>query len=323
MIVSLGERKRRTIGAGVSFSTIEGPGGRLFFEYRNLFGAGESARATIEATEIEQSIQFDFNKPMPTFPGSLFTTFNFSNQTTNAFNARTVSLSGGASKRWLDNRLETIGGIGVETSKIEQNNIEERTFFFSLPLTAVWDTEDDPLALEKGARAAVNITPFTGTDTFTRTEFNGRSRVHFGGRQRFTLAGRARLGSIFGSSLGDLPINQRFFSGGGASVRGFDFQSVGPLDANDDPIGGRSVIEAAIEARAKIMNNIQLAAFVDVGSVSDNSVPDFAGDYFTGIGGGVRYVTPIGPIRADVALPLNRRDSDRAVQVFLSLGQPF
>jgi len=323
VLVDVTERKRRTIGTGLSFSTSEGPGGRLFFEYRNLLGAGETARIDIEATQLAQQISFNFNKPMPNFPGSTFASFQFTNETTDAFDARTVQLSGGVSKRWLDDRLETRGGVALETSKVETATSETRNYFFSLPLTAIWDTETDPIALNSGARASLNITPFTGSDTFTRADFNARSRLNFGPANRFTLAGRMRLGALIGTPLNDLPANERFFSGGGASVRGYDFQSVGTLDTQGNPIGGRSLVEAAIEARAKITQTIQIAAFADTGSVSSGAFPRFNGDYFTGIGGGIRYFTPIGPLRLDVAIPLEQRPTDRAIQFFISLGQPF
>ena len=323
VIVTVDERKRRTIGAGLSYSTSEGPGGRLFFEYRNLFGAGETARVELEGNAVEQALQFDVRKPLPELPGEIFGQLGFTNETTDAFDARSVDIGAGLTKRWLDDRLETRGGVAFETSKIRQDDIEERTYFFSVPLSAVWNTEDDPLFLSRGERVALAVTPYTGSDTFTRAEFTARSRVNFGGGDQFTVAGRTRIGATFGSSLAGLPLNKRLYAGGGSSVRGFDFQAAGPLDADNDPIGGRSVVEAAIEARAKVTKNIQLAAFADAGNVDSNSLPDFTGNYFVGVGGGVRYFTAIGPIRADFAIPLDKRESDSDFQLYISLGQPF
>ncbi|HBS33580.1 MAG TPA: hypothetical protein DEA50_00690, partial [Parvularcula sp.] len=89
------------------------------------------------------------------------------------------------------------------------------------------------------------------------------------------------------------------------------------------PIGGRSAAEAAIEARAKVLGPVQLAAFADAGAVFSESFPDFTGDYLIGAGGGIRYLSDIGPIRLDVALPLERRPTDRGFQFYISLGQPF
>ncbi|NWG91629.1 MAG: hypothetical protein HXY21_03860, partial [Parvularculaceae bacterium] len=149
--VVLSERKRRTIGAGVSYSTSEGPGGRLFLEYRNLFRRAERARVEIEGTEIRQSVEFDLLKPLPGFPGSAFADFDFVNETTDAFDARSFAVGAGLAKDWRDDRLETRAGLAFETSKVEPNLArtstirEERNYFVSIPLSATWDTEDDPL----------------------------------------------------------------------------------------------------------------------------------------------------------------------------------
>lgn len=323
ILLSLEERKRRTIGAGVSYSTSEGPGGRLFFEYRNAFHRGERARIDLQGSEVEQAFKFDFNKPLPNFPGSTFAGFEFSNETTDAFDARTVAISAGLSRFWLDEHLETRGGVGLETSKVVTAISEERLYFFSLPLSATWNTEDDLLNPTEGVKATLSLTPYTGSDSFTTSEVNARTRVNFGEDDRFTAAFRGRLGATVGSSLAALPSNKRFYAGGGASVRGYGFQFAGPLDADNNPTGGRSIIEGAAELRARAFGDFQLAGFVDAGSVSDSSFPDFSADLFIGVGGGLRYLTPVGPIRLDIALPLEKRDADRAFQLYISLGQPF
>lgn len=327
--VKIAERKRRTIGAGVSYSTSEGPGGRLFLEYRNLFHRGERARAEIEGSGVRQSFTFDLDKPLPGFPGSAYGNFAFTNETTDAFDARSLELSGGLAKTWIDDKLETRAGIALETSKVEPGLVltttvrEERNYFVSIPLSATWDSEDDPLALSKGARVSLFAIPYFGSDQFTRLEAVARSRANFGDDDRFTLAGRVRIAATAGQALTTLPVNKRVFAGGGSSVRGYDYQSVGPLDANGVPIGGRSAVEAAIEARARIMKRVQLAAFVDAGAVYSESFPDFMGDYLVGAGVGVRYLSTIGPIRLDAALPLEKRPTDRDFQIYISLGQPF
>ncbi len=327
--VSVEERKPRTIGAGISYSTSEGPGGRLFLEYRNVAGRGERARAEIDGTEVRQAITIDINRPLPRFPGATFANFSFINDTTDAFTARSLEIGAGLSKLWLDDRIETRAGLALETSSVESRLRiapifgDERTWLVSVPLSATWDTEDDPLVLSSGARVSLFLVPYVGTDQFTRLELVGRSRRQFGDSDRFTLAGRVRIAATAGSGLRALPVNKRVFAGGGSSVRGYDFQSVGPLDPDGVPIGGRSAVEGAVEARAKVFGPFQLAAFVDAGAVYSESFPDFVGDYLVGAGAGARYLSPIGPIRLDVAFPLEKRPSDRSFQFYISLGQPF
>ncbi len=318
------ERRRRTIGAGASFSTDEGPGGRLFFENRNLFGRGENLRIEGRGSELEQSLNFNAARPAPRLSGEFFANLAFLNETTDAFNARTLSIAGGVSRGWLDDRLETRGALALETSSVESDAEDrERTYFVSSPLSVSWNSENDLLNPTRGVNAAFTVTPYTGSDTFVQSTLAGRARTHVGANDRFTLAGRALLGATIGDGLLDLPRNKRYFAGGGGSVRGFGFQEAGPLDEAGDPLGGRSLIEGAVEARAKVAKNIQLAAFVDAGSVSSSPFPNFTDEFFIGYGGGVRYFTPIGPIRVDAAFPLDQREADRAFQIYIALGQAF
>lgn len=322
--VELAERKRRTIGGGASYSTDEGLGGRLFFENRNLFGRGENLRIEGRGSELEQSLNFDAVRPMPRLPGELFANVEFLNETTDAFDARTLGVAAGVSRNWLDDRLKTRAALALETSNVRAEGEEEqRTYFVSTPLSVLWNSEKDILNPSQGVQAALTVTPYTGSDTFVQSTLSARSRVHFGASDRFTIAGRTLLGATLGDSLLDLPRNKRYFAGGGGSVRGFGFQEVGPLDDQNNPLGGRSLIEAAVEARAKVSQNIQLAAFVDTGSVSTSALPDFTDEFFIGYGGGIRYFTPIGPIRLDAAFPLDQREADRSFQIYIALGQSF
>lgn len=336
ILVGLTERKHRTIGAGVSFSTSEGPGVRVFYENRNLFKRAERFRIDLQLSQIEQSARFLLEKPLVSLPGSVFLQGSFVNETTDAFDARTVDLAGGVSKFWFDRKLETRGGVAVETSNILPANgdPEERTFFASLPLAVTWNNEDDFLNPTKGVRASFVVTPYTGSETFTQFEANARTRIAFGKDKKFITAFKGRLGATLGNDVLSLPINKRFFSGGGGSVRGFGFQLVGNsgesvLDTETGeiidfiPAGGRSVIEGAVETRYAVTKAIQVAAFVDAGSISDSALPDFNEEFFIGVGGGVRYLTPVGPLRVDIALPLNRREFDNSFQFLISLGQAF
>ncbi len=323
ILLNVEERARRTLGAGASFSTSEGPGGRLYFEHRNIFGKGENFRVEARGSSIEQSLDFSLNKPLPSLPGHAFSNFEFSNETTEAFNARSIRVSGGIAKRWFARKLETRSSVAFETSNIEADGSEERTYLISAPLSVLWNSENDLLDPTSGVRTGVVVTPYVGSQTFTQAEWTGRSRVIFGGGDRFTLAGRGALAATFGSAFDGLPLNKRFFAGGGGSVRGYGFQEAGPLDAENVPIGGRSLIEGAVELRGKVSSNIQLAGFVDSGSVSSSNLPDFNEKFFIGYGGGLRYLSAIGPVRLDVAFPLDKRESDRGYQLYIALGQPF
>ena len=321
--VDVRERKRRTIGVGASFATDLGPGGRLFYENRNVFGRAENLRIDVAGSRFEQSIDFRAAKPLPSVPGRVFANFGFANETTDAFSARTIEATGGFAKQWLDRRLETSAAIGLETAKVNDDGAIERTYFVVTPLSVTFNSENDVFNPQRGFYTGLIVTPHTGSETFVQLAFDARARATFGKDDKFTLAGRTSLGGTLGNSLFALPTNKRFFAGGGGSVRGYGFQEAGPLDENGNPQGGRSLITTAIELRGQATDTIQIAAFVDAGSVASKPVPDLNQRYFVGYGAGVRYFTPIGPIRLDIALPLNGRDSDAPFQLYVALGQPF
>ncbi|MGQ3179608.1 MAG: autotransporter assembly complex protein TamA, partial [Blastomonas fulva] len=138
---------------------------------------------------------------------------------------------------------------------------------------------------------------------------------------RIVMAGRVRLGSTFGADRFDIAPSRRFYAGGGGSVRGFGFQRIGPRDGNDDPIGGNGLAEFSLEARVRF-GDFGVVPFFDAGNVYANSVPDFSGLRY-GAGIGVRYYSSFGPLRIDVATPLNRQTGDSRIGVYISLGQAF
>ena len=136
------------------------------------------------------------------------------------------------------------------------------------------------------------------------------------------LAGRLALGSIVGGSLEDIPANRRFFLGGGGSIRGYEYRSVGPR-IDDEVVGGLSFWEASAEMRFRVAKNIGLVPFIDAGSAYEDPIPDFSEKIRVGAGVGLRYFTPLGPLRLDVATPLTRQEGDPTFALYVGLGQAF
>ncbi len=151
---------------------------------------------------------------------------------------------------------------------------------------------------------------------------SGSTYFDLSGNGRSVLALRGLVGEVPGVGTFALPPDQRFYAGGSATVRGYRFQSVGPQFADGNPTGGTSVSAATVEFRQRILGNYGVAAFVDTGQVSSNGVP-FTSHWQTGAGIGLRYYTPIGPIRLDVAVPLDRAHGDDAFELYIGIGQAF
>jgi translocation and assembly module TamA len=172
------------------------------------------------------------------------------------------------------------------------------------------------------------VTPFVGVNDGTDTEFltlDATGSVYQGldDDRKFVIAARGRIASILSRDLDSIPATRRLYSGGSGSVRGFAEDFVGALDDCNDPVGGRSAVEAGVELRARLYGDIGGVAFVDAGSVSTQMFPDFADGVQTAAGLGLRYHSPAGPIRLDFAVPVNGRSADDAFQVYFSIGQAF
>lgn len=201
----------------------------------------------------------------------------------------------------------------------------ERDFYTIFGLTGQvgMDRTDSLLDPTKGFRITSLIQP--EGSLAGRFSPYARTRVDISGYYPVTdsivLAGRIRFGSILGAARERLAPSRRFYAGGGGSVRGFGYQELGPKDPNNDPIGGRSVNEAAFEARYRF-GNFGVVGFVDAGQVYRGSTPTFS-DLRFGAGVGARYYTNFGPMRLDVATPVGRKPGDALVSVYVSIGQAF
>lgn len=189
------------------------------------------------------------------------------------------------------------------------------------------DGSDDLLDPTKGYRATVFLAPEVsrqgGAQSFyLRSQVDASYYRSFG---ELTLAGRVRAATIQGAGIDDIAPSRRLYAGGGASVRGYGFQGVGPRDALGNPTGGTSLVEFSLEARVPtplFSGAVEVVPFIDAGSVSRGSTPSF-GDIRFGAGIGLRYKTTFGPIRVDVATPINPLPGDSPVVVYVSLGQAF
>jgi translocation and assembly module TamA len=139
---------------------------------------------------------------------------------------------------------------------------------------------------------------------------------------RSVIALRGLLGSLRGATQFDLPPDQRFYGGGSGTIRGFKYQSVGPLFPDDKPQGGTSIDAATIEFRQRLFESYGVAAFLDAGQVSAGSMP-FGGTLRAGVGVGARYYTQIGAVRLDVAVPLNKPPGGDSFELYVGIGQAF
>jgi translocation and assembly module TamA len=325
--ISVRERKHRTIKGGISYKTDEGVGGKVSWEHRNLFGRGERLSVALTASEIAYVAESEFSKPgFLHNDQSVFWDFRLADDHPEAYDSRNVTTSVRI-ERAIQRGMTLGGGLAFRASDVEQVDEEEHFRLLFLPMYFDWDASDDILDPTRGGRLGLKAAPFydiASSDLAFLKGYASYSHYLTVSRDPFVvLAGRGAFGSLWGADRDDIPADLRFYAGGGGSVRGFEYKTVGPL-LGDDPIGGRSLVELSAELRVKVTNSIGLVGFIDGGNAYENELPNFDEELRWGAGMGVRYYSPIGPLRLDVAIPLNPRDEiDEDFQVYVSVGQAF
>jgi translocation and assembly module TamA len=322
----------RSVGVGLYYSTDElGPGGSLSWEHRNLFGSAESLRLRIEGSQVRQWADADFRKPaFLDLDQSALVNLRVERNDTDAYEGTTGSGFAGIERQFLEHWSITAGPAFIYAD-IQRSGGEDQGDQFLLGgarTRLAYDSRDDKLNPSRGLNGSVGLSPFASL-ALTSTQFIIAEATLAGYRSvleddRVVLAARARVGSISGSSRSQVPASQRFYAGGGGSVRGYEFQSIGPLDRRNDPIGGRSLVEVNAEARIRIIGPFGIVPFIDGGQVYEEVYPQLSrGDLQWAAGLGLRYYSPIGPIRLDVATPINPRGIDDPFQFYISIGQAF
>lgn len=324
--IILQERAHRSIKGGLSYYTDEGVGVTLGWEHRNFLGQAEKLSALLTASQIKQSLVFDFTKPyFLRNDQSLSLNTALKRQDTDAYEELGVE-TGAKLSRKFGRHLSAAVGVNFSVSQIEDSFGKETYGLVSFPTSIVFDNRDDTLDPQKGWLASLSVKPvldaFGQSDPFTKIEAGVRSYIKPVDSASFIVALRADMGTILGGDIDTIPANERFFAGGGGSVRGYGFQEVGPY-LDGEPSGGLSFATGSLEFRTKFTDTLGAVAFVDAGSVSETTSPDFS-NLAVGAGLGFRYYTGFGPIRFDVAVPLTERENlDQNYQIYISIGQAF
>jgi translocation and assembly module TamA len=325
------EAPRRSVTAGVRWSTDVGPSARGTYENRNLFGSNETIGAELDVGLEEQRFDLRYREPQFLRPGQDFTAgFNLRHIDDDAFEETAGTLTVGLERQLTDAWTVGAGGL-LEVSNTDDRDGEGFELFYlaGLPVFAEHDDTDDTLNPTEGVKASIVAIPFAGyrengdLPMFTRLDARGSTYFALDEDRNYILAARGRAGVILAEEVSDVPAGKRLYSGGGGSVRGYAERSIGPENDDGDPTGGLSVLELGAEMRARIWGDLGLAGFVEAGAVSDKQYPTFDDGAQLAAGLGVRYYSPVGPIRLDVAVPVNPRDGDESFQFYLAIGQAY
>jgi translocation and assembly module TamA len=328
------ERPLHAIGFSAAYETEYGPTFSTYWEHRNLWGGAEKLRLEAEVNRLgttgdvsDTGGKISAGLRSPWFLGreqTLSTDVALLRERPDAYDRDAFTLQA-LLERPITQKLTVSAGPQLEISRVTQDDVTRNYQLLGLIGQLRWQDVDSPLNPTRGLRAALLVNPIYSlgeSEAFLRLRAQASTYLDLSGDKGSILALRGVVGSIIGSSFNGVPPDKRFYSGGGGSVRGYTYQAVGPETSDGDPAGGLSLVEGSIELRQRISGPWGMAAFVDGGSVTRNRTPAF-GNLKLGAGLGVRYLTAIGPIRADVAVPLNREKDDAGFGVYIGIGQAF
>ena len=327
VLITVLERKHHTIKTGVGYATDEGVSGKASWEHRNILHRGERLTISGVASEIAYSTEAMFHKPQFQRPDqALILNLRLAEEYPEAYTSRNLT-SLVKIERSLSDEVILGVGVGDRMSRVEQLGRIERFNLLSLPLNLDWNTRNDLLNPIQGGYLNAQIEPYYdtyGSDLrFTKGLLSYQRYFHVSSNPNFILAMRGSIGAMEGAERDDIPADIRFYAGGGGSIRGYPYQSVGPVQ-DGIPIGGRSLFGLSTELRTKISEPFGLVFFIDGGNAFETAMPDVDQSLYWGTGIGLRYFTAIGPLRMDVGFPLTRRESmDDSFQIYVSIGQAF
>ena len=323
-----------TISSGMRYATDTGFGVYGSWENRNLFGGGEQLRVEAPISEVSQALTATFRKPaFGIRDQALVGEAQAINENSDAYDQSALYVAGGLERRfrgewrhwWASARVSLEAGRLDDNLRLESS--KQNYSLIGLPLAIRRDTTNDLLNPSEGTRLTLSLTPYFGTYhgalSTVRTRLDGSAYWTPFTSNKLILAGRAAAGTLPLGSVSDIPPSLRFYTGGGSSVRGYKYQSIGPKDTEGDPIGGLSFSEINLEARFRITEHFGIVPFLDGGMVYDSSLPKLGQDFAWGAGLGFRYYTVIGPVRLDIATPVNHRNGNKPFQIYLSIGQAF
>lgn len=329
VLLNVKEGKKKSIGGSVFYSTDEGAGIETQWEHRNLFGNGEILQLSMPLKDEALYLGANFKKPaFGDKNQNLIVRSRIGYEKTDAYNQKFAEFGFGIEREihekwWLESLLNFDHIIpkkwqGESYSSIAFSN------------TLKYDDRNSRINPTEGFISSLKLMPMQGFShvefTALVTEFDTSVYLPLGSKT--VLALRGAVGTMFGGDT-SIPRSKRFFLGGGGSVRGFEYQEIGRQDRNGDPYGGISYTLFNSEVRQNITKDLALVGFVDGGMVYEKVTPDFSEKMAIGAGVGVRYNTPIGPVRFDIAVPLTNAFEDEVkkkitdYQLYISIGQAF
>jgi translocation and assembly module TamA len=328
------EQKRHAVTIGGAYATDTGVTISASWEDRDVFRHAETLTYTVSASGLGGTgntapgydLKGVFTKPdYYARRQTLTLSLEGLNESLTAY-SRTALLANAGLARPVTAHLTFGYGLGFVTERVLQEEVRRNYVLVQLPLNLAYDTTDSALEPTSGVRANLDLTPtrpiIGDAGIFVIAQASASTYIGVENDARGIIALRALLGTIQGATQFQVPPDERFYAGGSSTVRGYTYQTVGPLFPDDNPEGGDAIDTGTIEFRQRVFNSFGIVPFLDAGQVSAGSRP-FMGTLSVGAGLGLRYYTGIGPIRVDFAAPLKRTAGSGSFSLYIGLGEAF
>ena len=323
----LAEGKHRSVGLELYWSTDEGFGGEASWEHRNIGGRQGRLTTALRVEEVQQEVDIRFRKPrFLQSPITLLSSLQLSEENKDAYEGPVGNTAIG-----LDRRIGQLWTLGAsawaEASDLEDYLGKRRFDLLGLDLDLRRNSANDSLDPDSGWRFDLSLVPYhiSGDDDLDVLQgtLDLRGYVSLPGDWGPVLAGLAKFGAIGNQDAEVLPANRRFYAGGGYSIRGYALQSVGPTTEEGQPKGGNALAEFGLEIRLRFSETLGGVIFAEGGNVFEDHKPDPTRELRWAVGAGIRLFTAAGPIRFDLGVPIDPRESDDDFQFYISIGQAF
>lgn len=335
VVITVEEAKLRDISVGASFGTTEKLGALFSWTHYNVDGKGAKFSTITSLSKKLQTQRLKYTVPDLFYKRQELKNQVFaSKENVTAYNIKKI---GAESILWQEVAHNVNLGLGLcsEISKTKDkvlNSQYERFKAVGIPFGLMVDTTNVFLDPQSGFRCFAMTVPYLCKKQFTSLNIKGSFYIPLSKSKynnTIVMACYSRFGSMITSKTKAIPRDKLFFGGGANSVRGYGYQLLGEVNDDRKPLGGESVFEVGIEPRVKISDNVGLVAFIEGGNVYHTRMPKLSKRLMYGGGFGVRYYTPLGPIRLDIAFPFKRRKTvagksiDSICNIYISIGQAF
>lgn len=320
------ERLYRSIKGTIWGSTDEGAGLSLGWEHLNLMGWGKKVSIDSNISRKYRSLSASYKDPQFfNQKQTLELKTLYDREDLDLYQAASIK-GEGVIRRQLTRSWSYGGGIHLKRSSVEENMEHKEFFIIGTPVFADYDTRDNILDPTRGMYIHSRISPSADMmkhqARYVKNQF--KLQYYYQLRAAFSpvVALRGNVGSIVGDKHQDIPVNERFYAGGSSSVRGYELKSLG--GEGEEAVGGRSMTELSAELRMRFNSSLGGVLFFDAGNVFKDTLPRYEEGLHYAWGVGARYFTAIGPLRFDIAFPVNKRSKiDDAYQFYVSIGQTF